>query len=277
MKKNIDRTSLMSAVAKNPSFSKVPTVYAPIISMFNDPKANFKHLTEVIESEPELANRVLKIANSGYYGFSKKVDTIQRAVVLLGWNAIKMITLGSTILVKMNEINKDLYEHSIRTAMIARFIATEAGFYKIEEISSVGLLHDIGIVLLEIYYPENDMKVRQYVLDHGVPRHIAEREILGVDHGEIGGWMLEEWFIPKNLSASVMWHHNFKPNTFHARKTALLHLADVLAIAVDFAGPVWEKVPQLDPAALDTLGFSENDFKEIFYSMMSVRLDPFIL
>jgi HD-like signal output (HDOD) protein len=277
MKKIIQRDALMGEVEKNPSFSKVSTIFAPVISLFDDPRANFQSLTEVIESEPELSKRVLKIANSGYYGFSRKVETVGRAVVLLGWNAIKMISLGSTILTKMNEINKDLYEHSVRTAMIARFIANETGFYKVEEISAVGLLHDIGIIILGIYYPENDMKVRQYVVDNGVPRHIAEKIILGVDHGEIGGWMLEEWTLPKNLSASVMWHHDFKPKTFHARKTALLHMADVLSLAVDFAGPVWEKVPELNPIVLDTLNLTENDFRDIFYSMMKVRLEPFIL
>ena len=276
-KKILDRESVKSAIASNPSLSSVPRIAVPIMTMFNDPNTSFHDLAKVIESDEELSERVLKITNSGFYGFKHRIESVSHAVVLLGWNAIKMITLGSTIISKMSEINKQLYDHSKRTALIARFLATEANFYKVEEIAVVGLVHDIGIFILETYFPENYMKIKQYIIDYGVPAYIAEREIIGVDHGEIGGWTLEDWDLPKNITASVMWHHDFKTETYHSKKTAVLHVADVLAIASDFTGPHWEKVPEIKSSALDTLGFTETDFRDIIHTMVNVKMDPLIL
>jgi len=277
MKRTLDRETLKIAITADPEFSSVPKVAVPVITMFNDPDTTFRDLAEVIKTSPELAERVMVIANSGYYGFRQKVDSVDRAVVLLGWNAVKMITLGSTILKRMQTRDQQLCDHSLRTAVIARFLAMEAGFYKVEEIAVVGLLHDIGRIILEMYFPEHFAQVKQYIIDHGVPDFIAEREIIGVDHGQIGGWCLEEWSLPKNITSSVMWHHDFKPRTYHARKTAVIHMADVLAFATDMKGPAVEKVPVLSQEALETLNFTETDFRDIVLAMMNVRLEPLIM
>lgn len=277
MNKVINRDILKSAIASNPSFSSVTKVAVPIITMFNDPNTSFLDLAEVIESDPDLTARVLKTVNSGYYGFRRKIESVSQAVVLLGWNTVKMISLGSTILTRMYETNKRLYDHSMRTALIARFLAAEAGFYKIEEIAVVGLLHDIGTIILETYFPENYLKVKQYVIDHGVPAYIAEHAILGVDHGEIGGWTLEEWKLPKNITSSVMWHHDYKAKTYHARKTAVIHVADVLALAADFTGPSWEKIPEIKLSALKTLSFTIPDLRDIVLTIMKMKLEPLII
>ncbi len=277
MKRVIDRDILKSAIASNPSFSSVSKVAVPIITMFNDPNTSFHDLAKVIESDPDLTTRVLKTVNSGYYGFQRKIESVSQAVVLLGWNTVKMISLGSTILTRMQKTNKRLYEHSMRVALIARFLAVGANFYKVEEIAVVGLLHDIGTIILETYFPENYMKVKQYVIDHGVPSYIAEQETLGVDHGEIGGWTLEEWKLPKNIASSVMWHHNYKAKTYHARKTAVIHVADVLALAADYTGPSWEKIPEIRLSALKTLGFTVTGLRDIVLAMMKIRLEPLII
>ena len=252
-------------------------IAVPIMTMFNDPNTSFHNLAKIIESDQELSARVLKITNSGFYGFRHRIESVLHAVVLLGWNAIKMITLGSTIISKMSEINKELFEHSKRTALIARFLATEANFYKVEEIAVVGLLHDLGIFILETYFPENYMKIKQFIIDYGVPAYIAEREIIGVDHGEIGGWALEDWDLPPNITASVRWHHEFKAKKYHSKKTAVIHVADVLAIASDLTGPHWEKVPEIKSSALNTLGFTKMDFRDIVHTMMKIKMDPLIL
>ena len=277
IKRTLERDTLKVAVAANPEFSAMPRVAVPVITMFNDPDASFQDLAAVIETSPDLTERVLTIANSGYYGFRRKVTSVERAVVLLGWNAVKMITLGSTILKRMHLTDQRLNDHSLRTAVIARYLAMEAGFYKVEEIAVVGLLHDIGQIILESCFPEQAARVKQYIIDHGVPRHVAEREIIGVDHGRVGGWMLEEWNLPKNITSSVMWHHDYLPRTYHARKTAVIHVADVLAQAADVRGPSWEKVPVLSGEALETLQFTEAEFRDTVTAMLHMRLDPLIM
>ena len=276
-KPTITRENLLKKIAASGTFPSVPKVAAPIILMANDEKTSFNDLAKVIETDPELSARILKIANSGFYGFRREITSITHALVMLGWNAIKMIALGSTILTRMCAKDRTLFNHSMRVAQIARFIAIEANLYKVEEFAVVGLLHDFGVIILKTYFPDEYMKALQFSIDHGLPIYLGERELLGVDHADVGGWTLEEWDLPENITESVAKHHSYDPNNYHARKTAVIHVADVFAFAVDFKGPSWEKVPEVSAAALETLGFSNAELKDLVLTTMKTKFDPLIV
>ena len=273
----IDKEAVNKALSSRKLHPSVPEIIVEIINLTRSPYTTIHDFVKVIEKDPELASRILQIANSGFYSFKRKINSISHAVTLMGWNTIKMISLGSTILKRMSECDKRLYSHSLRTAHIARFLAVEADFYKIEEIAIVGLLHDLGSIILEEYFHELFLETRQYALDHGVPTYIAERELLGIDHADVGGWTLEEWKLPENIIESVARHHSFEQDTYHARKTAVIHVADILAFAVDFGGPSWEKVSEMSPSAVTILGFSDIELKDMILSIMKMKLPPLIL
>jgi putative nucleotidyltransferase with HDIG domain len=275
--KPLNREMVKKLLISKQSFASVRQTAAPIIALSGNPNATIKDLAAVIEKDPELSARILKIANSGFYSIRNKIESVSHATVLLGWNAIKMITIGSSILTRMCATDRPLFNHSMRTAQIARFLASEASFYKVEEIAVVGLLHDFGEVILEIFFPERHAVARKLAMDKGIPIHLAEREVLDIDHGEVGGWTLEEWDMPENITESVARHHSFDRNTYHARKTAVIHVADVLAFAVDYRGPDWEKVPEMSLDALEVLGFSENELKDMLLAIMRMRFDPLII
>lgn len=273
----IDRETVRKHLSSRKGFERISATAAPMLALTSDPNARLQDLAAIIEKDPELSARLLKIANSGFYGFRAKVESVSHAVVLLGWNAIKMISVGSSLLTRMCATDRRLFNHSMRTAQVARFIATEANFYKVEEIAMVGLLHDFGQVVLALYYPEAQVKVRQYMTAARVPVHIAEREVLGLDHGEIGGWVLEDWNMPQNVTESVTRHHSFDKNSYHARKTAVLHIADVLSLAGDYRGPSSEKIPELAGESLEVLGFTPSDLKEMLLATMKMRFAPIII
>lgn len=275
--KRIDRETVKQLLATKQSFASVRKTAAPILALTMRPNATIKELAGVIEQDPELSARILKITNSGFYGLRNKVESVSHAIVLLGWNSIKLISVGASILTRMCATDRRLFNHSMRTAQIARFIATEANFYKVEEISVVGLLHDFGSVILELFFPERFTRVRQLAAEKGIPVYLAEREFLGTDHAEVGGWTLEDWNMPQNITESVGYHHSFDREGYHARKTAVIHVADVLALATDYRGPAWEKIPELVPDALDILGFSEKDMKDLVLAVMKMRFDPMII
>ncbi len=276
-REKIDRAMVKKLIATQKSFESVRTTAAPIISMASSKSASLKDLAGIIENDSELSARILKITNSGFYSLSKKIDNVSHAISLLGWNAVKMISLGSSLLTRMCATDHRLFNHSVRTAQIARFLATEAHFYKVEEIAVVGLLHDFGRVIFELFFPDKAARLRQYAVDHGVPIHVAERELYETDHGEVGGWTLEEWDLPENITDSVVRHHSFDRNTYHARKTAVIHVADVFEFAVDYRGPGWEKVPEMSPEALEVLGFREQDARELLIRVMNMRFEPIIM
>lgn len=273
----IDRDTVKRLLASKPNFASVRGTAAPILAITAKPNATIRELAAVIEQDPELSTRLLKIVNSGFYGLRNKVESINHTIVLLGWNAIKMITIGSSILTRMCATDRRLFNHSMRTAQIARFLATEANFYKVEEIAVVGLLHDFGAVILSLFFPERYALVRKLAADKGIPVHIAEREILGVDHGEVGGWTLEDWNMPVNITETVARHHTFDPGSYHARKTAVIHVADILSLAVDYRGPAWEKIPELSRESLAILGFGEDELRDLLLTIMKMRFDPLII
>jgi len=273
----ITKDFIAGELAGDKRFDAVPRVAVPIITMADDSKASISSLADIIEADPDLSKRILGIANSSSYGFRRKITSISHAVVLLGWNAIKMIALGSTILTRMSAQDPRLLNHSMLTAQIARFLATEANFYKVEEIAVVGLLHDIGTIVLEAFLPDRCAEVRQETINRGVPGFIAERELLGVDHGVVGGWTLETWNMPGNIVESVARHHSFDPSSYHARKTAVIHVADVFALAADYRGPSWEKVPAVSEQALDILGFTNSELKDFLIAIMKMKLKPLIV
>ena len=273
----IIREMVKEALAAHKLHSSVPEIIVAIINMTRAPKASIADLVWVIEQDPELYEHIIQIANSGFYGVKRKVKSLSDAIILMGWNNIKMVSLDSTVLKKMREKDQRLYFHSIRTAHIARFLADEANFYKTEEIAVVGLLHDLGITILQVYFNEEFLRAKQYALDYGIPIHIAERELLGVDHAEVGGWVIKEWHLPDNIIESVARHHSFDPNTFHARKTAVIHVADVLAFAVDYSGPAWEKVSEMSLPALEIIGFTEAKLKDMILSIMKMKFDSLVI
>ena len=275
--KRIDRETVRQMLATKQNFASVRETAAPILALTAKPNATIRELATVIERDPELSARILKLVNSGFYGLRNKVENVSHAIVLLGWNSIKLISVGASILTRMCATDRRLFNHSMRTAQIARFLATEANFYKVEEIAVVGLLHDFGSVILGLFFSERFTRVRQIAAEQGVPVYIAERDFLGTDHAEVGGWTLAEWNMPENSTDSVGCHHSFDRTSYHARKTAVIHVADVLALATDYRGPSWEKIPELVPDALDVLGFSEKELRDLVLAVMKMRFDPMII
>ncbi len=274
---SITRDSVVSALKSRKLHPSVPEVVVAIIHITRSNSSSLGDLVRVIEQDPILTNRILNIANSGFYGLDRKVQKIADAVVLMGWNNIKMISLGSTIMKVISNRDMRVFSHSVKTAQIARYLSTEAKFYKVEEISVVGLLHDIGQIILQAYFGDSFLKAKQYAVDHGVPMHIAEKEVLGVDHAEVGGWTIEEWMLPDNIIESVARHHDYDPSSYHARKTAVIHVADSFALISDFYGPTWEKVPEINVLAFKTLGFSAEEIKKHASVSFKLNFEPMIM
>jgi len=269
--REINKSSVIEALSTRRIHPHIPEMMVDIINITGSSSASTNDLIKVIEKDKDLAERIIHIANSGSFSLKRIVKTLPEAVVILGWNSVKMVSLGSTILKCMSEKDHRLYRHSIMTSKVARFLAIEAGFYKVEEISIVGFLHDFGITIMQEFFNPEFLRAKQYALDHELPIHIAEREILGVDHADVGGWTLETWNLPENITESVALHHSFDPKKYHAKKTGVIHMADTLALAADFRGPSWEKISELSPDVFSVLGFSQNDLRDFIMAIMKMK------
>ena len=250
----------------------LPVVIASIIGMVDSPQTSSRQLGDEIAKDQVLAAKVLKLVNSGFYGFSRPISTITHAVTMLGFDAVKGLVLSCSALEDMEEALPGLWEHSLACARTCAFIAEHRGMDEFEELSVTGLLHDLGKVVLFQGFEREFRQVRSLLETHDLLFFEAEDEVLGAHHGLVGGWLLEKWTLPAKLVAPVSDHHDFRPHRSHAEWTAVVHLADVLCSAEALGSGGDRKIPQLQPLAVKLLDLGAEDLRRIM-ERMDAELD----
>lgn len=235
----MDRITVRNKIyAKIDELPTLPSTVTRLISLFEDKNSNVSLITEVIRKDPSLAAKILKVANSAYYGFSQKISDIERSVALLGFNMVKSLAVSIGVLKNLpfNDKNaitgKALWHHSITVAILMREMCKQLNHdVHNESVFITGLLHDIGIIVFEQFFSD----LFREVLDEAQfadPKKMygIEQRIIGLDHGEAGGMLLTRWNFPSVISFSVSNHHrNFSGEDENAKETALLKLADIIS------------------------------------------------
>jgi putative nucleotidyltransferase with HDIG domain len=205
------------AVERMPAF---PKSVQKILEMTRNINCLPKDLVGVIEKDPVMTMKVLRVINSAYYSLPNKITSVSQSVVYLGLNTVKNLALAFAavgILPRMNAAGFDIQRyllHSLTTAAIARQLCNQYAKGEADpgDCYIAGLLHDFGKVVLAQYLaPEfREVLTRAYGMDGsgGMPLHVAEREIIGVDHGFIGARLAERWQFPEHLVDVIRHHHS---------------------------------------------------------------------
>ena len=214
----------------------------------------------VLAEDPGLAAWLLKLVNSPFFGFSVKVDTVTRAVALLGVDQIKTLAIGGmlqNLMVRMPSgiLNlDDFWRHSIATALAAQTIWKVMGREESERLFVAGLLHDCGLLALAYTAPDVAKSLFAACRASNKPRYLVEQELVSFDHARLGGMLLHRWNMPLSLVMSVLRHHQVESPERYT-EAAVVHLADIVAFAV--AGVTEDDlVPPLDPAVWNVLNLS---------------------
>jgi putative nucleotidyltransferase with HDIG domain len=262
-----DKDQLRLQVEKVSNLPTLPGIVTRIAEMVDSPETTGRQLGREIAKDQVISAKVLKLVNSGFYGFSEPISTIQHAVTLLGFNTVKSLVLSSTVLDLMKDSLPGLWEHSLACARTCSIIAGHIELDEQEEISTAGLLHDLGKVILRQTMEREFRRIANYVDRADMLFYQAEEKVLGVNHGEMGGWLLEKWALPPKLVEPIVDHHDFRPNRDYAENTAILHLADILCRAQAFGSGGDRKIPRLALSALETLKLTIDDVCEIMGRM----------
>ena len=262
-----DKDQLRLQVEKVSNLPTLPGIVTRIAEMVDSPETTGRQLGREIAKDQVISAKVLKLVNSGFYGFSEPISTIQHAVTLLGFNTVKSLVLSSTVLDLMKDSLPGLWEHSLACARTCSIIAGHIELDEQEEISTAGLLHDLGKVILRQTMEREFRRIANYVDRSDMLFYQAEEKVLGVNHGEMGGWLLEKWALPPKLVEPIVDHHDFRTNRDYAENTAILHLADILCRAQAFGSGGDRKIPRLAPSALETLKLTIDDVCEIMGRM----------
>ena len=191
----------------------LPTVVAKMIELVDNPRTSAASLARLIASDQALTARILKLANSAYYGFSREISTVNMAIVVLGFNTVKDMGLSLSVFdafkSKLQNASFDLnrfWEHSIACGIAARMLARNYRSRYTGEAFVAGLLHDIGKVILNQYFQNEFLSIIDAQMK-GATLEEAEISVIGTHHSQIGSWLAEKWNLPHIISRSLLHHH----------------------------------------------------------------------
>jgi HD-like signal output (HDOD) protein len=243
----------------------LPTLALEVVEMVDNPKTSAQQLGRLISADSALTGKVLKIANSPFYGFPKKISTVDFAIIVLGFDALKEIVI-SIALVSTLQRKTDTYfntqlfwDHSISTGVIARRLARDIGYRVTGEVFVAGLLHDMGISVLNKYFSSEFHRIIDIARDSELSFHDAEESVLGVTHAEIGGWLGERWNLPDHLVEAIKFHHQPAKAVINPQLVAIINCADVFANQINTEDLEYDKGAAFDVAALDVLNLHDEN------------------
>lgn len=213
----------------------LPTIVTQLIALVGDPKSSARQLAKLISTDQALTAKILKVANSAFYGFPRKIATIQLAIVVLGFEAVKNLGLSVAVLKRFSSGKEHrlfdrqrFWGHAIASAVAGQMLAKRFN-YKVEAEAFVcGILHDIGKLILVEYFPNQFSEALEKAQTESLTIAEAEEQTLGVTHADIGGWLAEKWNLPQALVETIAYHHNPSGLENPEELLLLVHLANAL-------------------------------------------------
>ncbi len=280
----------------------MPIIVSEVLAAIDNPKSSAASLSKLIEKDQALTARVLRIANSPFYGYTRKISTIDLAIVIMGFNTLKEIVLSIVIQrffskVKINVFNlKDFWQYGLFCGSSARLLSRKLGYKLAGEAFVAGLMHDIGILIIAEYFTPKFKEIKEYMATHQVSLIDAEQAILECTHPEIGAWMADKWNLPEKMVSALRYHHtNYTYltksvatdissddniiNDVEQPLTAMVSLAEWFAQILGFKN--WVDEPVISEYYLSTEVFGEFSINDIMdsesalYALRTELLDEF--
>lgn len=261
--KTDDIGTLLDHIQKLPS---LPNVVMEIMKSIDNEKVDVTLLAEKIANDPAIVARVLRVANSPFFGLSQQIDSISRAIVVLGFNSLRGLVTGAAIINVFSYSEKNIdwqefWRHSIGVAVCAKVLAKHTGLNQ-ETAFTAGLLHDIGRLVMGIYFPSLLAQVLQFEDSYAIESLQTERDELGFDHAALGGEVAKRWHFPPSIQQAIRIHHTETRAEEKKSLSEVVHIADLFARTLNGGCLEKEGTERLAIKAWEWLGL-ENEKLEI--------------
>jgi putative nucleotidyltransferase with HDIG domain len=248
----------------------LPEVVVRVMRMAEDPRSDTQSIARVIATDQAMAARVLKLANSAFYGLPRRVSTLSEAVVILGLRTIKNLAIAASTFELLNrEVagywlqRGELWRHSLACAIGAQWIARKVRLPVIEEAFVAGLLHDIGKVAINLFVREQFDQIMERALQDRIPFVEAEQMVLGFNHAMAGGLIAEKWNLPPSLVSVIRYHHQPSSAPDRLPMVSAVHLADILSITMGIGIGGDGLYYTLEEGTLAMFGLEQADIDEL--------------
>jgi putative nucleotidyltransferase with HDIG domain len=273
--KNPYLESLLSRINDIPT---LPGSVLRVMQMIEDPFCSSSDLAKVIQADPAMAAKVLKLANSSYYGFRQKISNIPQAVTLLGFATLKNTLLAAAVfdMFRMSGTGFDLpalWTHSVTTATAAKLLAKRTRYPQSEKAFTAALMHDMGKIILARFVPQALTEIVDTIQSEHLAMYDAEKKIMGLSHPALGAWVLGRWGLPAPIVEAVEFHHHPTRAQTAFDLAGIVYLANILAhrSEIGFSGDGMER--EMDPLVLEYFNLNESVMNELQDALVFKRLE----
>jgi HD-like signal output (HDOD) protein len=251
-------------VSQTADLVSLPDIYIRLKAVVDDPESSMADVAKVVSQDPALIARLLKIANSPFFGFPSRIETITRAVNLLGTQQIHDLVLATTVADAFSGISSDVvsmddfWTQSIRCGLISRLVAMKCNVLDSERLFVEGMLHGIGHLVMYQAVPEASQRALDRWRVELRPIYLIEREIIGCDYAQVGAALLRDWNFPPGLIESIEYQNEPASAEQFPLEASIMNIAVRLA-EMDGSGKTSEEVaPLIDPRAWQVTGLADD-------------------
>lgn len=276
----MSRLAIESIVEAVNDLPALPHIVVRVMELSEDPDSTAQDISNVLNQDQAMTARVLRIANSAYYGFPRRISTVTDAIVFLGFKTIRSIVLAVSVSDILSQEMEgyaleygELWKHSQCSAMAARLIAKKAKLGIMDLAYTAALLHDIGKVILNSYMKEIYHEVVAKIDENNSSFIEAENQVLGFNHAMVGSRVAEKWSLPPELVEAIALHHDPGKAEINKRLTSIVHLADALCVMMGIGIGIDGMLNPISDEAVNLLGFSEKDVENIISELVDAFSD----
>ena len=251
----------------------LPTVFSAISDALADPRVTNDEIAKIISGDQASSFKVLKVANSAFYGFRSRIDTISQAIMILGFNEIRNIVLALSIINLFSKEKKllnfrpvEFWAHSIGVGIITRAIGKETGLTNLENYFISGILHDIGKLFFYIYAGKEYAEVLRLVEEQNLSLSKAELQVFGVDHCMVGSAVAEKWRLSPNIVHAIKYHQLGPITGKYEKLVSTVHIADVFAKMIELGHSGDDIIYEPNLKAWDILNLPD----DVFYKLSKI-------
>jgi HD-like signal output (HDOD) protein len=242
----------------------LPELYFKVKKTIDDPTSTINDVADIVIQDPNISARILRMVNSSFFGFATEIESISRAINIMGMSQLHDLVLTISATKAFKGINsdlismKDFWLHSIYCAAIAKLIARKCNVVDSERLFVTGILHDIGHLVLYSKLPSQAAKLLETAKQQQIPLAQLEKSTFGFDYAEVGGELLQLWKLPDCLSQTVSHHTQIKNEQQFSLDAAIIHIANILVLQEE-GKKTGFKAPNFDPLSFQLTSLEEQD------------------
>lgn len=254
-------------VASTTKLYSLPDIYFRVQSIVDDPNSSMADLAKVIGTDPGITARLLRLANSAYFGMAMRIDTVHKAINMLGMLQVHDLVLATSVVQTFSGISSTVmnmekfWYQSVHCGVVARMLATACNVIDNERLFVAGLLHDIGHLLMYQHIPSLARTARQAADEKDVALFRVERALIGFDYAQAGAAMMQSWKFPAGLQEATLCHPEPATASEFPLEAAIVHIAAQISAAMG-NGKSLENVV-IDPHAWQVTGRAPEDLEPI--------------